>query len=282
MTYRDLCMQMSAWGPYMNDVIGKCRRETLAVQTGLRSAMHRYLAGSATYDAAQKRRDLRKEYVRSREEKGYLVYTEDIKTRKKAHFPVAVDTAAGVVRQLNVEEYGLLVDVADCLHKKTTSGEFVHWDTAKKREAQWATPSQQEIESTSSAHSSYGSTAGEGRRVGQNAFRKALFDLWGKKCALCGCSSEEILRASHILRWEAGTTDQRNDPHNGIPLAAHIDAAFEHGLISFKDDGSILISPRFPTENMNALGIHSRMRLPIIPERTPNYLAWHRKDHGFE
>lgn len=273
---------MKKWGPYMNDVIGKCRREILAVRTGEKPAIHRYLSASATYAAAKKQRNLKKEFARDREELGFLVYTEDIKTGKKAHFPVAVDVAAGIVRQLNAEEYGLLIDVEECLHKKTPSGDYVPWHTAKKQKSVWAPPSQAEIHATSSAHSTYGSTAGEGRRVGQNAFRKALFDLWGKKCALCGCSSEEILRASHILRWEAGTTDQRNDPHNGIPLAAHIDAAFENGLISFSDDGGILISKRFQKEDRAMLGIHEKMRLPFVPERTPTYLAWHRKDHGFE
>src|ERR1700730_15635390 len=37
---------------------------------------------------------------------------------------------------------------------------------------------------------------------------------------------------------------ERLDPENGILLAAHIDALFDRGLITFLDDGAMLISKR--------------------------------------
>jgi putative restriction endonuclease len=37
-------------------------------------------------------------------------------------------------------------------------------------------------------------------------------------------------------------------------LAAHLDAAFDAGLISFTDDGAILFSPQFAMEDREALG----------------------------
>ncbi len=282
MTYREICVYMESFGPYMTDVIGKCLREVVAVQGKQKSAGHLYLLRSSTYAAALKRRPLDKEYAVSREEKGFLIYTEDIKTGAITRYPVAVDELAGVVRQLNAPRFGLLEDVVQCLHRKTADGAFLPWRTAMQLQRQWLDPSENEIAVTSPSQSTYGSIAGGGRRVGQDAFRRGVIQLWKGACALCSAKSPALLKASHILRWEHGTTDQRNDPHNGILLAAHFDAAFEDGLISFSDEGRIIISSRLLSEEMTAVGISREMRLPFVPSRAPQYLNWHRIDHGFE
>jgi hypothetical protein len=274
---------MESHGPYMTDVIGKCLREVIAVQGKQKSAGHRYLLRSATYAAALKRRRLDLEYVTSREEKAFLVYTEDIKTGAIARYPVAVDEVSGIVRQLNAPtRFGLLEDVIQCLHRKTSDGAFLVWHTAKVLERQWVDPNDADISLTNPANSTYGSIAGGGRRVGQDAFRRAVSQLWNGACPLCGAKTSALLKASHILRWEHGTTDQRNDPHNGILLAAHFDAAFEVGLISFADDGLMLISNRLSLVEMEAIGIRHDMRLPFVPSRSPQYLKWHRIEHGFQ
>lgn len=283
MTYREICAYMESFGPYMTDVIGKCLREAIAVQGKQKSAGHLYLLRSATYAAALKRRRLDHEYVAAREEKAFLVYTEDIKTGSITRYPVAVDETSGIVRQLNAPaRFGLFEDVVQCLHRKTADGAFLAWRTARGLEREWLDPSDAEISVTSPSHSTYGSIAGGGRRVGQDAFRRAVSQLWNGACALCGAKTPSLLKASHILRWAHGTTDQRNDAHNGILLAAHFDAAFEDGLISFSDDGCILIADRFSSVEMKALGVNPGMRLPIVPSRSPPYLKWHRIDHGFQ
>ena len=42
--------------------------------------------------------------------------------------------------------------------------------------------------------------------------------------------------------WAICETDaDRLDVHNGLLLAAHLDAAFDGGLISFTDEGAILL-----------------------------------------
>jgi putative restriction endonuclease len=281
MTYREICIHMESLGPYMTDVVGKCLREVIAVQGGAKSAGHLYLLRSATYAAALKRRRLDVEYDKLSESKGFLEYTEDIKTGAISRYPVAVDERSGIVRQLNAARYGLLEDVEPCLRRKTDDGAFIPWGRSKEIIRSWVDPVAADISKLNPAESTYGSIAGGGRRVGQDAFRKAVFQLWFGKCAVTGCRAPAILRASHILRWEVGTTDQRNDPHNGILLAAHVDAAFEVGLISFADDGSVLVSSDFDKADQRSIGIERTWRLPFLPTRAPLYLRWHRKDHGF-
>lgn len=114
-------------------------------------------------------------------------------------------------------------------------------------------------------------------RIGQNIFRKALMSYWGQACAVTGATNERLLRASHVVPWAECTTNaERLNVHNGILLAAHLDAAFDAGLISFRDDGLILISPKLDPENCVAVGIRLDMRLSRVRPELAERLAWHR------
>ena len=80
-------------------------------------------------------------------------------------------------------------------------------------------------------------------RRGQGVFRALLDEHWGS-CAVTACATRALLRASHIRPWrECGNADRLN-PDNGLLLAAHLDAAFDQGLISFAEDGRILVHAR--------------------------------------
>ena len=74
---------------------------------------------------------------------------------------------------------------------------------------------------------------------------------------------------------------EAGDAYNGLFLAAHIDAAFEVGLISFSDTGKMLISPEFAAADRAAIGLPASAKLPHLPERTRSYLTWHR-EHRFK
>ena len=66
---------------------------------------------------------------------------------------------------------------------------------------------------------------------------------WGGRCAITEVTEPRLLRASHIKPWAKCETDaERLDVYNGLLLAAHLDAAFDAGLISFTDEGAILFS----------------------------------------
>jgi hypothetical protein len=115
------------------------------------------------------------------------------------------------------------------------------------------------------------------QRVGQDVFRDALMAYWGGVCAVTGVAEPRLLRASHIKPWALCATDaERLDVYNGLLLAAHLDAAFDAGLISFADDGAMLISTRFAEPDREALGIHARLSLRRVAAGHVANLAWHR------
>jgi putative restriction endonuclease len=115
------------------------------------------------------------------------------------------------------------------------------------------------------------------QRVGQDVFREALLSYWGGRCAVTGVADPRLLRASHIKSWAKCETDaERLDVYNGLLLAAHLDAAFDGGLISFSDEGAILFSPQFAHEDRDALGIRDHLALRRVAVRHLPNLAWHR------
>jgi predicted restriction endonuclease len=81
------------------------------------------------------------------------------------------------------------------------------------------------------------------QRIGQDVFRDALMVYWGGHCPMTGITEPALLRASHIVAWADCSDAQRLDVHNGLLLSALWDAAFDRGLISFADDGTVLVSP---------------------------------------
>ncbi len=100
------------------------------------------------------------------------------------------------------------------------------------------------------------------QRVGQDVFRAALLDFWNARCPLTGIAHPRLLRASHMKPWADCDTDaERLDVHNGLLLAAHLDAAFDAGLISFEMDGSLAVSPALADEDIDRLGL---LVLPLL------------------
>lgn len=105
--------------------------------------------------------------------------------------------------------------------------------------------------------------------------------FWGDACALSGVDEPMLLIASHIVPWSKSDADVKLDPFNGILLAPHYDRLFDQGLISFRDNGSILMSPaakQLPPE----FGLSSTMRLRKIDPRHLPYLAEHRHTFGYD
>lgn len=116
-------------------------------------------------------------------------------------------------------------------------------------------------------------------RIGQNLFRNALLRYWDGRCPLTGVSEGAMLRASHIVPWAECSSDaERLDVHNGLLLAAHWDAAFDAGLVSFGDDGAALFAPTLGAATRAVLGVPSL--LPLTDAHRVK-LAWHRMRHGF-
>jgi predicted restriction endonuclease len=118
-------------------------------------------------------------------------------------------------------------------------------------------------------------------RIGQNIFRDALMHYWGGRCPLTGITEPALLRASHIVPWSDCNDEQRLDVHNGLLLSALWDAAFDHGLVSFADDGTVRARSSLSATARQALSIVAAPALRGLRNAHRANLAAHRARHGF-
>jgi len=118
-------------------------------------------------------------------------------------------------------------------------------------------------------------------RLGQGKFRKDLITYWGS-CSVTNCSVIPLLRASHIKPWVNSNNVDRLNHFNGLLLIPNLDVAFDQGLISFDDEGLILIKRSLISEeDGKILGISQSMRLRKITDQHRSYLAHHRQINHF-
>ena len=111
-------------------------------------------------------------------------------------------------------------------------------------------------------------------RINQNVFRQQLLNI-EKKCKLCGLSNEKLLIASHIKPWSESSEDEKLHIHNGFLFCPHHDKLFDKFLISFEEDGRIIISEKLSKEDRILLNIREDLRIELNNENK-KYLKWHR------
>lgn len=119
-------------------------------------------------------------------------------------------------------------------------------------------------------------------RVGQGKFRTDLLRRWGRQCSLTGLANPDLLIASHIHAWSLSSNDERIDADNGLLLAPHIDRLFDRGLISFGDDGTLLIGSSITPTDQRVLTLDTYKALRNITTGNCRYMSLHRRRHGFE
>lgn len=71
------------------------------------------------------------------------------------------------------------------------------------------------------------------------------------------------------------------DVHNGLFLSALWGAAFDAGLVSFGNDGTVLASRKLSTASQTSLSVEKAPRLPNLRDAHCINLAAHRARHGF-
>ena len=113
-------------------------------------------------------------------------------------------------------------------------------------------------------------------RVGQYKFREKVINYW-KTCAVTGCHVTSILKSSHVKPWAVSDALERLDAFNGLLLIPNLDALFDAGLISFTDEGAILIAPALLAEARLSLGLTPEMRLRKVNTAHLPYLSFHRE-----
>lgn len=131
-------------------------------------------------------------------------------------------------------------------------------------------------------------------RLGQHRFARGVLDAWDWSCGFCGLSvtpelrGRRLLIASHVKPWRDADDDERIDRTNGIAACPAHDAAFDTGLLTVDDDGTIVRShllAQWPEPLDRGLYrpplLHHTLRPPTADAApAPAYLAWHR-EHVF-
>ena len=111
-------------------------------------------------------------------------------------------------------------------------------------------------------------------RKNQNKFREALFKR-ESKCKICGLAHKELLIASHIKPWSKSTPEEKLNPFNGFLLCPNHDYLFDKHLISFQDNGEIIISKRLSEKEQELLNINKDIVINI-EEENKKFLKEHR------
>jgi putative restriction endonuclease len=116
-------------------------------------------------------------------------------------------------------------------------------------------------------------------RMFAGKLRKAVLGTFRGRCCLTGVDQAKVLVCSHIVPWSRSTDKQRVDPDNTLLLVASWDALFDQHLISFEDDGRLVVSPLLKTgSTMKRMGLQANARLGsdwLTPGRKA-YLKKHR------
>ncbi len=114
-------------------------------------------------------------------------------------------------------------------------------------------------------------------RRGQGVF-KANVRLNETGCRITGITDPLHLRASHIKPWRNSTDTEKLNGCNGLLLAPHVDHLFDKGLISFEDDGTMLVSPSLEGDVLEKWGIPSQLNVGIFRSEQNVFLAYHRSE----
>jgi putative restriction endonuclease len=114
-------------------------------------------------------------------------------------------------------------------------------------------------------------------RLGQGNFRRNVIRLWGS-CSVTGLQTVSLLRASHIKPWKDSDNKERLTPYNGLLLIPDYDFLFDRGYISFKSNGSVLVSQRLSPFARKVFDVRDNLQLRKIFSQSREYLDFHRSE----
>lgn len=114
-------------------------------------------------------------------------------------------------------------------------------------------------------------------RRGQGTFKD---NVWQneKACRVTGINDPIHLRASHIKPWRLSNDKEKLHGCNGLLLAPHVDHLFDRGLISFTDDGKMLVSVKLDASILSAWGIPSKKNVGNFNQEQMKFLEFHRSN----
>jgi putative restriction endonuclease len=112
-------------------------------------------------------------------------------------------------------------------------------------------------------------------RLGQGNFRRNVIRLWGS-CSVTGLQNVSLLKASHIKPWKNSNNEERLTPYNGLLLIPDYDFLFDRGYISFKNNGSVLVSERLSPFARRVFDVRDDLELRKVFPEGKEYLEFHR------
>lgn len=113
-------------------------------------------------------------------------------------------------------------------------------------------------------------------RVGQGAYRKRIIHRWEYKCAVTSFNKLEVLIASHIVPWSESNDEERLDVNNGLLLSPVYDALFDRNLITFENDGSIVLNDSIHMQAYASIGVSGKEKVRDLSKGNLHYLDRHR------
>jgi putative restriction endonuclease len=115
-------------------------------------------------------------------------------------------------------------------------------------------------------------------RVGQGRFRADVLVV-EPRCRITGVEDQRLLIASHIRPWHrCPENEQRLDPFNGLMLTPTFDRMFDRGLLTFEDNGDVLVSPTVTTSVIHRIGLDAHRNVGRFNENQRTYLEYHREN----
>jgi putative restriction endonuclease len=131
------------------------------------------------------------------------------------------------------------------------------------------------------AQARYGAPSLITPRLGQGAFRVAVTEAYGRKCAITNGKVLPALDAAHIKPFSEGGYHTKS---NGILLRKDIHSVFDVGYATVNKDYRFLVSRKVKEVFNNGeeyLRLHgSVLRLPARKSDWPNpdFLQWHNQN----
>ena len=116
-------------------------------------------------------------------------------------------------------------------------------------------------------------------RLGQGAFRLAVTDGYGRRCAVSGERTLPILDAAHIKAYSAGGEHLKE---NGLLLRTDIHRLFDLGYVTVSPDRRFEVGRRLKDDFDNGKhyyelhGVELRPPEAGFPSASADALAWHR------
>ena len=113
-------------------------------------------------------------------------------------------------------------------------------------------------------------------RTNQGRIRDYALQHYGCKCHLYSLKIRSLLVVSHIPPWSESDEKQKADMNNLLLLCSQHDALFDKHLISFDQDGKILINSELDEKDCTLLNINPNLKIELSADME-EYMKHHRE-----